>query len=327
MTSELERRSDSTLTVNLNAYGPSLVSAWLGSFDSIPTRNAYRSDLGAYLMWCADRDLDPLTATRAVIDAYARYMESTPGTRSGKPLRPTTRARRLAALASFYRYALDAEAVAVDPTARVRRPKTGHDYVKPTASLTPAEIAQLLTVADSAQDRALVLLLSTTGLRITEALQLRLEGLTTERGHTVAHVTGKGGKANTIPLAPLVAAAVSEVARERGATEGPVFMGQADPRNPGAPAGPLSRYGATRTLSRLANRCGLGKDLHPHMLRAASVTNALAAGVPLDRVQRMARHADPRTTLRYNRHADDLDTHPAYRLSDDLAQAVRAGAA
>jgi integrase/recombinase XerD len=327
MSTELTHHNTTTLSTHHETQLRGLVAAWLGSFTTVPTRNAYRADLGSYLTWCAERDLNPLEATRPIIDAYARHMENTPAPRTGEPLRPTSRARRLSALSSFYRYALEADVVPVDPTARVRRPKTGGDYVTPTASLTPAEIAQLLTGGESAQDRALVLVLSTTGLRISEALQLTLEGVSTERGHTVASVTGKGGKQNTIPLTPLVAAAVAEVARERGTDEGPVFMGHADPRNPGAPVGALSRFGATRCLTRMANRCGLGKPVHPHMLRAAAVTNALAAGIPLDRVQRMARHADPRTTMRYNRAADDLDAHPAYRLADELAEAVRAGAA
>jgi integrase/recombinase XerD len=327
MGNTLAHRNAGTLATDLGGYLPDLVTAWLGSFATSHTRNAYRSDLGAWLSWCREHDLEPLTATRPTVDAYARHLERTPASRTGAPLKPTTRARRLSALSSFFKYALDAEVIPADPTARVRRPKTGHDYVNPTASLTTAEVAQLLTGAESAQDRALVLLLSSTGLRISEALQLRLEGITTERGHTVAQVIGKGGKVNTVPLAPMVAAAIREVAEERGTDEGPVFMGKPDPRNPGAPVGALSRYGASRSLTRMANRCGMGKTVHPHMLRTAAVTNALALGISLERVQRMARHADPRQTMRYNRAADDLDAHPAYRLTDDLAAAVRDGAA
>jgi site-specific recombinase XerD len=86
----------------------------------------------------------------------------------------------------------------------------------------------------------------------------------------------------------------------------------------------LTRHGATRILARLAHRAALGKNVSPHMLRASSVTNALVAGVPLHIVQAMANHADPKTTHRYYRAANNLDTHAAYTLGQGLSAAISA---
>ncbi len=77
-------------------------------------------------------------------------------------------------------------------------------------------------------------------------------------------------------------------------------------------ADPTSAYG---TIRRLAEAAGVGK-LTPHGLRATMVTLALEQGMPLRDVQDSARHADPRTTRRYDRDRWSLNRSAAYRLAD-----------
>jgi integrase/recombinase XerD len=64
---------------------------------------------------------------------------------------------------------------------------------------------------------------------------------------------------------------------------------------------------------------GIQKHIHPHLLRHASITAALEAGAPLHVVQDMARHADPRTTQRYNRRRHSIDGHATHLLDGYLA--------
>ena len=59
--------------------------------------------------------------------------------------------------------------------------------------------------------------------------------------------------------------------------------------------------------------------MHPHMLRHTYVTTMLDAGVDLRDVQIAARHADPRTTMRYDRARNKLDRHPNYILAAYMA--------
>jgi hypothetical protein len=61
--------------------------------------------------------------------------------------------------------------------------------------------------------------------------------------------------------------------------------------------------------------------LHPHMLRHTFLTTMLDAGVDLRDVQIAARHADPRTTMRYDRARNNLDRHPNYILAAHMASA------
>ena len=74
----------------------------------------------------------------------------------------------------------------------------------------------------------------------------------------------------------------------------------------------LDRFAATRIVRRLAKRAGITKRISPHSLRHSFITAALDAGVPLRDVQIAARHADPRTTTRYDRARENLDRHASY---------------
>ena len=82
----------------------------------------------------------------------------------------------------------------------------------------------------------------------------------------------------------------------------------------------IYRHAATRRLQRLAAVAGVRLPrMQPHMLRHPFVTTMLDAGVGLRDVQIAARHADPRTTVRYDRARKNLDRHPNYILAAYMA--------
>ena len=126
-------------------------------------------------------------------------------------------------------------------------------------------------------------------------------------------ITGKGGKVVTIPLAPRTARAIDLAAGER--PEGPLFV-TGDGRR-------LDRHGAARIVQRVARRAGIAKNVGPHTLRHAFITATLDAGVPLRDVQEAASHADPRTTMRYDRARTSLDRHATYIVAAFIAGAAR----
>jgi site-specific recombinase XerD len=72
-----------------------------------------------------------------------------------------------------------------------------------------------------------------------------------------------------------------------------------------------------------ARRAGIAKTVTPHTLRHAFITAALDAGVPLRDVQEAASHADPRTTMRYDRARGSLDRHATYIVAAYVAGAAR----
>jgi site-specific recombinase XerD len=82
----------------------------------------------------------------------------------------------------------------------------------------------------------------------------------------------------------------------------------------------MDRHPATRRLQQLAQTSHVQtRRTHPHMLRHTFVTTMLDAGVDLRDVQIAARHADPRTTMRYDRARKNLDRHPNYILAAYMA--------
>ena len=76
-------------------------------------------------------------------------------------------------------------------------------------------------------------------------------------------------------------------------------------------------------MQRIARKARIGKRVGPHTLRHAFITAALDAGVPLRDVQEAASHADPRTTMRYDRARVSLDRHATYIVATFIAGAAR----
>jgi integrase/recombinase XerD len=183
----------------------------------------------------------------------------------------------------------------------------------PTLGLGHLQFKALLTatrLSANPNDFALVALLGLLGLRIFEACGASIADLGEEHGHRVLRVRGKGGKVVLVPLPPAVARAIDRAVD--GRTDGPIVRNTLGAR--------MDRHAATRRLKHLAATAGvLMPRMHPHMLRHTFVTTMLDAGVSLRDVQIAARHADPRTTMRYDRARKNLDRHPNYILAAYMA--------
>jgi site-specific recombinase XerD len=270
------------------------------------TRDAYALDLRQYTSWCAEHGLHVFTARRADIECFGRDMETRGRARA-------TIARRLCTIAGFYRYAVEEDLLEHSPAAHVRRPRL--DYESHAVGLDRNEVGALLVAAGlgTAAEHALMSLLAINGLRISEALNADINQLGIERGHRTLTVLRKGSKLVTIPLAPRTARAIDLAVGERA--DGPIFL-RADGQR-------MDRHCASRIVRRVARRAGLAKKISPHTLRHAFITAALDAGVPLRDVQEAASHADPRTTMRYDRARVSLDRHATYIVAAYLAGAAR----
>jgi integrase/recombinase XerD len=183
----------------------------------------------------------------------------------------------------------------------------------PTLGFTHLQFEALLTAArekPSPFGFALVAMLGLLGLRIFEATGADIADLGEEHGHRVLRVCGKGTKVVLIPLPPAVGRAIDGAIGTR--IRGPVLLNSRGSR--------MDRRTATRRLRYLAGTAGVNiARPHPHMLRHTFVTTMLDAGVDLRDVQIAARHADPRTTMRYDRARKNLDRHPNYILAACMA--------
>lgn len=195
------------------------------------------------------------------------------------------------------------------PATVARRPRVSPD--SQALGLDRMQLGALVAVARASgpMDAALITLLGLLGLRVSEACSVNLEDFGSERGHRTLHITGKGGKPALIPLPPPVARTLDLGAAERPG--GPLLLTRTGRR--------MDRYAATRIVRRLAKKASIEHHIGCHSLRHSYITAALDAGVPLRDVQIAARHADPRTTTRYDRARGNLDRHANYVVAAFIA--------
>jgi len=280
------------------------VAAYLARFKG-SSRYHTESDLRCYLSWCAGHGLDPLAARRPHLELYIRWMQEI------RRFKPSTVSRRFSVAAGFYRTCVIDGLLEHSPAEHVRRPAVPAE--SPTLGFTHLQFEALLTAARESPnccDFALVAMLGLLGLRIFEATGADVTDLGEEHGHRVLRMCGKGTKVVLVPLPPAVGRAVDRVTGAR--TVGPILLNSRGAR--------MDRHAATRRLQRLVQNAGVRITRpHPHMLRHTFVTTMLDAGVDLRDVQNAARHADPRTTMRYDRARKNLDRHPNYILAAYMA--------
>jgi len=271
-----------------------------------PTRRAYAGDLRAWFAWCKNRGLEVLEVKRPHVELWVRAMEEY------QHLSASTVSRRLSTVAGYYRFAVIDGYIDRTPTEFVRRPH--RDMESTTLGLDRMELGAFIAqgAAAGVTDHALACLLGLLGLRVSEACNVNIEDLGMERGHRTLHIIGKGNKPALLPLPPRVARAVDQAAACR--LNGPLLLTRTGRR--------LDRFAATRIVRRLAKRAGISKRISPHSLRHSFITAALDAGVPLRDVQIAARHADPRTTTRYDRARENLDRHASYIVTAFVAGAA-----
>lgn len=273
-----------------------------------PTRKLYTSDLRIYFEWCRIVGINPLEADRAHLEFFARFMEE------DRHNMASSASRRLHTLRAFYRIVTADGYMAKDPSVMLRMPAVHFDETA-QLGLDRVQLGAMIQTARtmSPAHDALTTLMGMLALRVSEACNVRIEDFQgTERGHRVLHLVGKGNKPATIPLPVPVIRTLERCAGER--TTGHLILT--------ACGMPQKRNGAYQWVKQIARRAGLPDGVHPHTLRHAAITAALDAGVPLRDVQVFARHADPRTTNRYDRSRLNLDRHAAYAVASFVAGAA-----
>ena len=168
----------------------------------------------------------------------------------------------------------------------------------------PGSLGALLVAVGlrQADEHALISLLALNGLRVSEAIGADIEALGIQRGHRTLVVTRKGSWSSRCRW---------HRAPPGQSTWPPAIAARA--RSSWHPTGAeVDRHGAARIVRCTARQAEIGKNARPHTLRYAFITAALDAGVPLRDVQEAASHADPRTTMRYDRARTSLDRYATY---------------
>jgi integrase/recombinase XerD len=263
------------------------------------TVDAYRRDLAALAEWLGR---SPGSATRDDLERWLAELRAA-------GLAPTTIARRLAAVRSFFRHQLLVGARTDNPAAEIDSPRRTRRLPR---TLSAGEAERLVDAAAGTspralRDQALVELLYGAGLRVSEAVGLERGAV--DLDERLVRPLGKGDKERVVPIGRSAVAALRRyLARGRP---------HLDRRNRpelflNANGGPLTRAGAFLILRRLAEKAGLQPSrVHPHLLRHSFATHLLEGGADLRSVQEMLGHADLATTELYT-HVTDRRRREAY---------------
>ncbi len=253
------------------------------------TRAAYRGDLLDFAAFAGRQGAcDPRQVRRPTVTLYLFGLRR-------RGLKPSTVARRLAAVRSFYRFLVRERAVAADPTEDVTSPKRAERLPK---VLTAEEVGRLLAQPDprtpeGLRDRAMLELLYSCGLRVSELVGLDVGDVDLEA--ELVRVVGKGDRERVVPLGSYAVRAVQaylQLARPHLAGRSPaLFVGRS--------GGRLSRQWVWTLLRRYARQAGIPRAVTPHVLRHSFATHLLEGGADLRSVQELLGHASISTTQVY----------------------------
>jgi integrase/recombinase XerD len=283
------------------------------------TVSAYRRDLTMWAEYCRSAKKD---GTRADADDVTGFLERL---RAGKPpatkpFAPSSVARALVALRSFYRFVVNEELGDVDPTATVGSPKRPRSIPK---AISLDDVERLVSSPPEEglglRDRAILETLYGAGLRISELVNLDVDDLDLDEGSVLVR-SGKGGKGRRVPVGRAARHAVERYLtgvraelskRSSGTSKGALFLNARGQR--------LSRQGCWKILKGYAGVAGLERRVSPHTLRHSFATHMLDAGADIRVVQELLGHASLSTTQVYTLVSDSqlrevyMSSHPRAR--------------
>ncbi len=272
---------------------------WLEDGLSKNTLESYRRDLRQFGDWLAG------ATARALLEAgeadIAGYLSDRRSRAAGAgprgAVKASTQARLQSSLKRFYHFALRANRITVDPTAKLDSPKKPPRFPK---TLTESDVEALLGAPQvettlGLRDRTMLEVLYASGLRVSELVALKIAEVSLDMG--VVRVFGKGAKERLVPLGE---EAMDWINRYLGEARPDLLKGrQSDAVFVTARGEAMTRQAFWYLLKRHAAVSVPGKSLSPHTLRHAFATHLINHGADLRVVQMLLGHSDISTTQIY----------------------------
>jgi integrase/recombinase XerD len=285
------------------------------------TVSAYRNDLNQLLEYLGQQQpaLDNWAAvSTSILTDFVNHLRSMRVVKRGgevKPVAPSTIARKIAALKSFFGYLMAVGVITTDPSIGLEPPKVAKRAPK---TLTGEEVDRLLAAPGasnspkSIRDRALLELLYATGLRVSELVALQVEDIDLV-GHFVRVHSDDSSKDRSLPLNEQAAQSLAtylersrpSLVKNSGAQPA-LFLNQRGQK--------LTRQGMWLIIKEYAKQVGLTYDVTPHVLRHSFAAHMLKNNkASLSEVQRYLGHANISTTQIYTQMsgpAEEVDESP-----------------
>jgi integrase/recombinase XerD len=252
---------------------------------------SYREDMSAYIEFLKGLHIDNFSLTKKNdITDFMLFQKD-------KGLASNSVARRLAAIKTFYRFLVRERVLKADPSSLIDSPKL---WKKIPDTLSANEVDALLSAPNirdkqGIRDRAILETLYATGMRVSEATNLKKDNVNLDVGFL--RCIGKGSKERIIPLGKKAIASINRyidpVRKEQLKDEESefLFLNRFGKK--------LSRQSLWKLLKRYAKEARIKKSIKPHILRHSFATHLLERGADLRSVQEMLGHANISTTQIY----------------------------
>lgn len=307
-----------------------LISSWLGeNTESVHTREAYGRDLSEYTEWCATKDLDPLAVKLPDVTMYAAALADAISPVTGRPFAKTTRARKLAAVSSWYRFLVRAGAIDSNPAVDVKRPRYDRRH-SPTSSVNESQATAMKDAGAGSEHRTLgrpcvvlvLALMIDLGIRVSEVCGANMADLGQRDGMRTLTVRMKGGKVRTRPIPTqlgivldrYVAAQPVVAPDDDDATH--ALLRALDGRR-------INRHQVYRMVQRMAALAGVPapRSITPHSMRHAFNSIARELGAPIEARREAMGHSSVGITELYDHVALSLTRDPAHLVAAATAPA------
>jgi len=298
----------------VSAAGGGAEFAWdeffKGQLANAHTRKNYAHAVRHFLDWCdhPDRRIPLVRITPGHVGDYL----------SGLELATPTKKLRLAALRKFFDLLVVRHVVVLNPAASVRAERYAVIEGK-TPEITAKQARDLLRSVDPStlvglRDRAIIAVLIYTAARVGAMARLTLKSFKHDGTQYALRFSEKGGKSREIPVRHDLEPLLREYIDAAKITEGPLFR-TAFRRTKQLTTKTMSGIDICRMMKRRLKAAGLPGQFSPHSFRVATVTDLLEQNVPLEDVQHLAGHADPRTTRLYDRRRRKVTRNIVERIS------------
>ncbi|MBU4484414.1 tyrosine recombinase XerC [bacterium] len=210
---------------------------------------------------------------------------------------PTSVARKLASLRSFFQYFVKKGSITNNPAKQIASPKIPKRIPK---FLSIDETKILLDTPDTTttlgkRDKAIIEVLYASGLRVSELVALDTQHIDLDNG--MIRVQGKGKKERIVPVGKKAVESLRVFLNDRGK-----LLSQAQPTHAvfvNRSGGRLTPRSVERMLNKYIKQCGIQKKVTPHVLRHTFATHLLNSGADLRGIQELLGHASLSTTQKY----------------------------
>lgn len=292
------------------------------------TERAYRHAVHRFLKHCESLGVALHEVTPGIVSGYLKGLQAEIKTHRGEPERhrPASKPMKklhLAGIRKFFDKLVERHAVMLNPALSVRGPKHSVREGK-TPALTADQARRLLASIDTSdvvglRDRAIIGVLVYTACRVGALAKLRRRDYYTDGRQRCLRLDEKGGKSREIPVRHDLEAFIDEYIDAAAMTaddhSGPLFRTTVRRTKALTPAAATAND-VLRMVKRRLRAAGLPADrLTCHSFRATTITDLLDQGVPLEDVQYLAGHADPRTTRLYDRRKRQVTRNIVERIS------------